>query len=235
MVTALSLFGKSIEAVEPPPEVAVAPRPLVPPDGHAPATEVFQPVKAEMREIDLFAHRRRASQPGTGGPAARPPQVKPGPLATWGEIEWEDEYRKKLHGKIVTNWESRPDGASCAFKRSEDPEYGAAISSCTQGRWTVSVKTTNGTPYSRTFRNLFDAFGCAEDFVYQETQEIDQFSAPLRARAVLPIQRCLLQLCDEHPMAAQTFAEARQRIVKSMRRNVEIRTTRIFDHGRGQR
>lgn len=188
-----------------------------------------------MREIDLFAHRRRAAQPGTGGPPARPQQVKPGPLATWGEIEWEEEYKEKLHRKIVSNSEPVPNEAPCSLKRLKNPEYEAAISSCTAAQWTLSVKTTNGTPYSRTFRNLFDAFGCAEDFVYQETQEIDQFTASPRSQIVLPIQSCLLQICDGDPRAAQIFAEAGRRIVRSMRRNVENRTMRTLDHGRGQR
>jgi hypothetical protein len=174
MVTALSLFGESVGAAASP-EGVVAPRPRVTPDGHAPATEVFEAVKPLIREIDLFAQRTRSAQLGIRRPVIQPQQVPEGPLANWTVFGgWEEGYKRELHRKIVVNWEPVPNEAPCSLKRSKNPEYEAAISSCAPGRWTLSVKATNGMRYSRTFGNLFDAFGCAEDFVFQGTWEIDR-------------------------------------------------------------
>jgi hypothetical protein len=66
-------------------------------------------------------------------------------------------------------------------------------------------------------RNLFDAFGCAEFFVCEQTREIDRRLQPRRTQAVDPIRKRLLKICDESAREAQTFTEARRRIVLCMK------------------
>jgi superfamily II DNA or RNA helicase len=214
VVTALSLFGESIEDAAALSADRAAVGTLVPPDGRAPKPEVFEAVKPDIREIDLFANRTRPLWRRNG--IRQPQQLKEGPLARWREIRWEEQYKKDLHRKIVVLWKSVSDGSRFSFKRLDDAEYGAAISCCDSGRWTLTVKATNGTPYSRTFVNLFDAFGCAEYFVFDEKGEIDRPGQTPRLQAVLPIQKHLLQIYrDDHEV--QTFGQAQQRIVRCMK------------------
>ena len=174
-------------------------------------------MEPEIQEINLFAHRKKFAPIVKTKSVRGPQQVTEGPLAKWKDIRWEEQYRRELHRKIVAWWKSVPDGPPYSFKRSKDSEYGASISNCAPERWILYVNASNGKPYSRTFENLFDAFGCAENFVYEETGEIDRFRQPLRSKAVIPIQKCLLQICDSGTREAQTFAEARQRIMQRMR------------------
>jgi superfamily II DNA or RNA helicase len=216
VVTALALFGESKDAGESSPD-RVAPETLRPLVGRAPEPDVFKAAEPEIQQIDLFAHRKKSEQK-VEKPSVRPPRaVTEGPLKDWLIIEGDEEYRRNLHRKVVGHWRSVPDESPCSFMRPKDKAYEVAISSCPPGRWTLSVKAANGTLYSRTFQNLFDAFGCAEYFVCKQTGEIDRFLQPPRARAVLPIQKRLLKICDKSAPEAQTFTEAEQTIVRCMK------------------
>jgi hypothetical protein len=190
-------------------------RPPVAPDGHAPSPQVFNAVHPQIKEIDLFAGRKRSVEKRKSSPT-RPQPLGSGPLGQWGIGTWDERYKRDLHGRIAAHWRLAPGGPAIAFKRSKDPEYGLTISHCAPACWTLTCNSGKGTPYTRTFRNVFDAFGCGEYFVSIERQERDLPPQVPRSSAVLPIQRCLLKIFGASAPDAGTFAEAQRRIMQHM-------------------
>jgi superfamily II DNA or RNA helicase len=216
VVTALSLFEDSTEESGTPSAGDAQGTLVAPPNGHAPTEGVFNAVKPYIHEIDLFARRKELIKKGKH--SAGPPQpVTEGPLAKWKTIAWGEQYKRALHRKIVARWDLRSENPSISFKRSKDVEYEVEISPSGRGRWTLSCKSSNGKRHSRTFQNVFEAFGCGEDFVFSERQEIDQGPIAPRSSAVLPIQKCLLRICNANAHEARTFAEAQGWIVEHMK------------------
>ena len=216
VVTALSLFSDSVDAAKESTARDVPQRPPAPPNGHAPAPEVFNAVRPSIEEIDLFASRKRSLKP-RNPVTIRPQQLTPGPLAQWGVASWGERYRQQLHGRIVAHWRLVQGSPTIRFKRLKDSEYNVAIALSAPGSWSLSCNSGKGTSHIRTFKNVFDAFGCGEYFVAVENGEREMPPQVPRSAAPLSIQKCLLQVCDPTVSEARTFVEAQRRITQHMK------------------
>ena len=225
VVTALSLFSDSVGELEESIARNVPQRPPTPPNGHAPALEVFNAVRPSIEEIDLFASRKRLLKPRTPVTIRSKPWTS-GPLAQWGVITWDERYKQQLHGRIVAHWGLAQADPPIKFKRLKDSECNVAIAHCAPGSWTLSCNSGKGTSHIRTFKNVFDAFGCGEYFVAMEKDERELPIQVPRSSAVLPIQRSLLKICDPGAPEAQTFAQAQRRILIKMQASPIPRTRR---------
>lgn len=223
VVTALSLFSDSVVGAEESIARDVPQRPPAPPNGHAPAPEVFNAVRPRIEEIDLFASRRRSLKPKTPATIRSKP-LTPGPLAQWGVASWGERYKQQLHGRIVAHWRLVQGDPPTTFKRLKDSEYNVAIAHCAQGSWTLSCNSGKGTSHLRTFKNVFDAFGCGEYFVAMQKDERELPIQAPRSSSVLPIQRSLLTICDPGALEARTFAQAQRRILMKMQASPNPRT-----------
>jgi superfamily II DNA or RNA helicase len=216
VVTALSLFSDSMDAAKESTARDVPQRPPAPQNGHAPAPEVFNAVRPSIEEIDLFASRKRSLKP-RNPVTTRPQQLTPGPLAQWGVNSWGERYKQQLHGRIVAYWRLVQGSPTIRFKRLKDSEYNVAIALCAPGSWSLSCNSAKGTSHIRTFKNVFDAFGCGEYFVAVENGEGEMPPQVPRSAAPLSIQQCLLRVCDPTVSEARTFVEAQRRITQHMK------------------
>ena len=213
VVTALSLFGDSERTVEESHARDVPQRPQPPQNGQAPPPGVFNAVQPRIEEIDLFASRKRSLKPTT--PISIRTKLLPsGLLADWGVLSWDEQYKQQLHGRIVSFWVVGPGGPPFTFRRVKDPEYNVAIAHYAGESWSLSCTSGEGTVHSRTFKNLFDAFGCGEYFVSTGTGGHQMPPTVPRSAAPLFIQKCLLKIFSVRE--AQTFATARHGITNHM-------------------
>lgn len=224
VVTALSLFSDSVGETKESIAHDVPQRPPTPPNGHAPAPEVFNAVRSDIKEIDLFENRKQSLKPKH--PATILPQpLTPGPLAQWVAASWDEDYKKWLHGMVVVHWKLVQAGPSIKFERLKDSEYNVAIVQHREsGSWSLSCNLGNGTSHIRVFENVFDAFGCGEYFVAKEKNERELPPQVPRSSAVLPIQRALLRICDPDAPEAPNFAQARRKILMKMQASLNPRT-----------
>ena len=221
VVTALTLFGTSgTEEDNTSTQGDTIRNPLTRPGGRAPAPAVFNAVSAASQEIDLFARRNKHEKTPKMTIPALPKQVAQGPLAGWKALDHpQDAYKVKLLRMIVRDWEPISCEVPFSLKRLKlDHPYEVAISSSAQRKWFLSVRSSDGRPYSRAFDRLADAFGCAELFVHDQTQMEQAFRTHEypRTNAVFPVHKCLLSIYGENVTLIRTLAQAEQKILERL-------------------